>query len=107
MNLDAMLLPYDPSTGLGSDRWLMFKIYDCVIKSLTWPKGNGGMIQDSISSTECKKIDLTVSVKIPMVINPCDEGVAHAKESADPVYDDDRPKHCICTDTSVVDDNNL
>ena len=37
-----------------------FEITDTVIKSLTWPKGDGSKIQDQISSAECKNITLTI-----------------------------------------------
>lgn len=43
-----------------SDKTAIFSIYDCVIKSLTWQKGDGSKLQDQISSTDCRYIDLTV-----------------------------------------------
>lgn len=44
----------------ASDKTAIFSIYDCVIKSLTWQKGDGSKLQDQISSTDCRYINLKV-----------------------------------------------
>lgn len=46
---------------------LTIDISECVVKSMTWPKGNGGPLQDSISSAECKEIKMTVYIEGPML----------------------------------------
>jgi len=43
-----------------SSKTLTFDISQCVIRSLTWPKGDGSKIMDNISSAECRKITMTV-----------------------------------------------
>lgn len=45
----------------SSGNKLVFEIDECVIKSLTWPKGDGSIIMDNISSAECKRIKLDVT----------------------------------------------
>ena len=47
---------YDRSTNK-----ICIDITDCVIKSLTWPKGDGSRIMDNISSAECKTIKMDVT----------------------------------------------
>ena len=44
-----------------STKKICVDITDCVIKSLTWPKGDGSKITDNISSTECKRIKMTIT----------------------------------------------
>lgn len=44
----------------GSEKTAVFTLTDTVIRSLTWQKGDNSKLQDSISSTECRAITLTV-----------------------------------------------
>lgn len=44
----------------ASTRSISFIIDDCVIKSLTWQKGNGSKLQDQISSAECRNLTIEV-----------------------------------------------
>ena len=44
----------------GSTRSVTFIIDDCVIKSLTWQKGDGSKLQDQISSAECRNLTIEV-----------------------------------------------
>lgn len=37
-----------------------FRIEDCVVKSASWQKGDGGRLLDQMSSAECKRIVLTI-----------------------------------------------
>nr|DAG28106.1 MAG TPA: hypothetical protein [Caudoviricetes sp.] len=39
---------------------IMFDITDCIVKSATWQKGDGGRLLDQMSSAECKKIGMTI-----------------------------------------------
>lgn len=38
----------------------LFSVKDCVVKSITWQKGDGSKLQDSISSSECRDISFVV-----------------------------------------------
>ena len=80
----------------SSDERMDITIDDCVIKSLTWPKGNGGMIQDTISSAECKRVSVTVYIKGAYIeFRPSEADVIHSVDTtmsayADPVNDIER-----------------
>lgn len=39
---------------------IVFDISDCIVKSATWQKGDGGRLLDQMSSAECKKIGMTI-----------------------------------------------
>lgn len=43
-----------------SDRSVNITIDDCVIRTLTWQKGDGSRLQDQISSSECRGISISV-----------------------------------------------
>lgn len=85
-----------------SDHRLELNIHECVIKSMTWPKGNGGPIQDSISSAECKEMDLAVFIKGPYIeFNPCVEGVVHDVDSPDVM--DSRSIYPLCDKEGLME----
>lgn len=87
--------PTDDEVAKNSTYRLEFNIRDCVIKSMTWPKGNGGKIQDSISSAECKDISLDVYIKKAKIFfDPSEAGVAHSVESANVVDNIPRTGGC-------------
>ena len=54
----------EPSTATdaisNSDRTFVLTITDCVIKSLTWAKGDGQVLQDKISSCDCRMMTMQV-----------------------------------------------
>lgn len=64
-----------------STRSVTFIIDDCVIKSLTWQKGDGSKLQDQISSAECRNLTIEV-VNDKSDITKTNH---HKVESADPV----------------------
>lgn len=43
----------------------LFSIDKCVIKSLTWQKGDGSKLMDQVSSCECRKVTLVICNDIP------------------------------------------
>lgn len=79
-----------------SDHRLELLIDECVIKSMTWPKGNGGKLQDSISSAECKEMSLKIFVKGDYLeFDPVNADVIHQVTSSDPVADIIRQPGCV------------
>lgn len=75
------------TSAISSSNYISeFLIEDCVIKSMTWPKGNGGALQDSISGAECKKISLAITIKDDRIeFDPSVATVIHQVTSTDPV----------------------
>ena len=59
----------------GSDHVSCVNIRDCVIKSLTWPKGDGSKIQDVISSAECRNVWLEFKTDDNLVFDPKSQDV--------------------------------
>ena len=48
----------------ASSKTFSFTIEDCVIKSLTWAKGDGQVLQDKISSCDCRLMTMAVKTNI-------------------------------------------
>ena len=68
----------------NSENIMMIDIRECVIKSLTWPKGDS-KLQDVISSAECKNIWLQFKVKNTPVFDPTNSEVKNKiSDSPDP-----------------------
>lgn len=49
---------------------IQFHFIDTVIKALSWQRGDGQKIMDSLSSAECWEIDITVKTDRGTIINP-------------------------------------
>lgn len=49
-----------PEAITASDKTAIFTISKCIIKSLTWQKGDGSKLMDQISGAECRTIDLAI-----------------------------------------------
>ncbi len=68
------LIAYDGTASEGSTvaeaikdstRIFTLSITDCVVKSLTWAKGDGQVLQDKISSSDCRLMTLDIQNSIP------------------------------------------
>lgn len=73
--------PTSPSNLPTSDNIMIINIRECVIKSLTWPKGDS-KLQDVISSAECKNIWLEFKVKGNPTFDPTKDGVKNGISSS-------------------------
>ena len=52
------------ASAKASTKTFTFTITDCVIKSLTWAKGDGQVLQDKISSCDCRLMELEVKTDV-------------------------------------------
>ena len=67
-----------------SDRTFTLTITDCVIKSLTWAKGDGQVLQDKISSCDCRLMTLEFKNTCPTFDMSSGESYNQTVESPDP-----------------------
>lgn len=72
-----------PSVITDSENYMQFNISSCPVKSITWQRGDGSKLEDTISSSEIK--DIVLKVKNSVDCDPTSSGYTlHSVTSNDP-----------------------